>query len=62
MAKVRSTARFTRDGEEAEAAEFALISEVMRRSGLVVTEGAADEESPAVETEQVDIEEGDANE
>jgi hypothetical protein len=34
----------------------------MRRSGLVVTEGAADEESPAAETEHADIEEGDANE
>jgi hypothetical protein len=29
---------------------------------LVVTEGAADEESPVAETEQADIEEGDANE
>jgi hypothetical protein len=29
MARVRSTARITRDGEEAEAAETALISEVM---------------------------------
>jgi hypothetical protein len=62
MARVRSTARVTRDGEEAEAAETALISKVMRRSGLVVTEGAADEESPAAETELADIEEGDANE
>jgi hypothetical protein len=62
MARVRSTARVTRDGDEAEAAETALISEVMRRSGLVVTEGAADEESPAAKTEHADIEEGDANE
>jgi hypothetical protein len=29
---------------------------------LVVTEGAADEESPAAESEQAGIEEGDANE
>ena len=62
MARLRSTARVTRNGEETKAAETAPISEVMRRSGLVVTEGAADEESPAAETEQVDIEEGDANE
>jgi hypothetical protein len=62
MARVRSTARVTRDGDEAEAAETAPISKVMRRSGLVVTEGVADEESPAVETEQAYIEEGDANE
>jgi hypothetical protein len=43
MARVRSTARVTRDGEEAE---------VMRRSGLV-----ASEEAPATETEQADVEE-----
>jgi hypothetical protein len=60
MARVRSTARVTRDEDEAEIAETAPISEVMRRSGLVVTEGAVDEESPAAETEQADIEEGDA--
>jgi hypothetical protein len=39
MARVRSTARVTREGEEAEATETAPISEVMRHSGLVVTEG-----------------------
>jgi hypothetical protein len=37
MARVRSTARVTRGGEEAEAAETAPISEVMRQSGLVLT-------------------------
>jgi hypothetical protein len=52
MARVRSTARVTRDGEEAEATETALISEVMRQSGLVVTEGANEEGAPVVETEQ----------
>jgi hypothetical protein len=62
MVRVRSIARVTRDGEEVEAAETAPISEVMRRSRLVVTEGAADEESPTAEIEQADIEEGDANE
>jgi hypothetical protein len=62
MARVRSTARVTHDGEEAEAAETAPISEVMRRSGLAVTKGIVDKESPAAETEQVDIEEGDGNE
>ena len=62
MARVRSTARVTRDGDEAEAAETAPISEVMRRSGLIVTEGASDEGAPAAEAEQADIEEGDANE
>jgi hypothetical protein len=62
MARVRSTARITRDGEEAEAAETAPISEVMRQSGLVVTEGASEEGTPAAEAEQADIEEGNANE
>jgi hypothetical protein len=62
MARVRSIARVTGDGDEAEATDTAPISEVMKRSGLVVTEGAADEESPAVETEHADIEEGDVNE
>jgi hypothetical protein len=36
MARVRSTARVTRDGEEAEATETAPISEVMKWLGLVV--------------------------
>jgi hypothetical protein len=62
MARVRSTARVTRDGEETEAAKTAPISEVMRRSGLDETEGASDEDTPTTEAEQADIEEGDANE
>jgi hypothetical protein len=52
MARVRSTARVTHDGEEAKAAETAPISKVMKRSGLVVSEDAA-----AAEAEQVDAEE-----
>jgi hypothetical protein len=52
MARVRSTARVTREGEEAEGAETAPISEVMKRSGLV-----ASEEAPAAEAEQADAEE-----
>jgi hypothetical protein len=62
MARVRSTARITRDEEETEATETAPISEVMRRSGLVVTEGGSDEGAPATEVEQADIEEGDIGE
>jgi hypothetical protein len=62
MDRVRSTARVTRDEEETEAAETAPISEVMRQSGLVVTEGASDEGAPAAEAEHADIEEGDADE
>ena len=57
MARVRSTARVTRDGEETEAIETAPISEVMKQSGLVVTEGATDEGASAAEAEYADIEE-----
>jgi hypothetical protein len=57
MARVRSTARVTRDGEEAEAAETAPISEVMKRSGLAVPEEAS-EGTPAAKAEQIDVEEG----
>jgi hypothetical protein len=62
MARVCSTARVTHDGEEAETTETGLISEVMKQSGLVVTEGATDEGAPAAEAEQADIEEDDADE
>jgi hypothetical protein len=62
MARVHSTARITRDGEEAEAAETAPISEVMRQSGLVVIEGDSEEDAPAAEAKQADIEEGNADE
>ena len=62
MARVCSTAKITRDGEEAEAAKTAPISEVMRQSGLVVTEDAFEEGAPAAEAEQADIEEGNADE
>jgi hypothetical protein len=48
MARVRSTTRVTHDGEETEAAKTAPISEVMRRSGLVMMEGASDEGAPAL--------------
>jgi hypothetical protein len=52
----------TCDREEAKTTETALISEVMKQSGLVMTEGATDEGAPAAEAEQADIEEDDANE
>ena len=52
MARVCSTARVTRDGEEAEATETAPISEVTRQSGLVVSEEAIEQGAPAAETEQ----------
>ena len=62
MARVRSTARVTREGEETEATETAPISEVMRQSGLVVIEEAIDESAPTVVTEQADIEEENVDE
>jgi hypothetical protein len=57
MARVRSTARVTREGEETEATETAPISEVMRQSGLVVIEEATDEGAPATEAEHTVAEE-----
>jgi hypothetical protein len=62
MARVRSTTRVTHDREEIEATETAPISEVMRQSGLVVSEGATDEGAPAAEAEQADVEEDDVDE
>jgi hypothetical protein len=62
MARVRSTARMTRAGEESEATESAPISKVMRQSGLVVTEGAIDKVPHAAEAIQVDIEEENSDE
>jgi hypothetical protein len=52
MARVRSTARVERDGDETEATETVLISEAMRRSGLV-----SSEDTPAAEATQADVEE-----
>jgi hypothetical protein len=51
MARVRSTARVSREGEETEVTETAPISEVMKQSGLVVTEGTTDEGTPVAEAE-----------
>jgi hypothetical protein len=62
MARVRSTARVTREGEETEATEAAPIFEIMRQSGLVVTEGTIDEDTPAAKAEQADIKEKSADE
>jgi hypothetical protein len=54
MARVRSTARVSREGDDAEVTETAPISKVMRRSGLVVSEGAVAEGGTA-EAEQTII-------
>jgi hypothetical protein len=52
MARVRSTARVDREGDETEATETVPISEAMKRSGLVTLEDV-----PAAEAEQADVEE-----
>jgi hypothetical protein len=52
MARVRSTARVERDGDEAEAAETVPISVAMKRSGLVTAE-----DTPTAEATQADVEE-----
>jgi hypothetical protein len=57
MAKVRSTARVSRERDETEATETTPISEVMERSGLVVIEGVVDEGAPDAEAEQTVAEE-----
>jgi hypothetical protein len=52
MARVRSTARVSREGDETEATETAPISEVMRRSGLVASEETIAEGASNAEAEQ----------
>jgi hypothetical protein len=56
MARVRSTSRVTHDGEEDEGAETAPISEVMKRSGLVVSEDASVAEAEQVDAEEIESE------
>jgi hypothetical protein len=54
---VRSTTRVSREEEETEVTESAPISEVMKQSGLVVTEGTTDEGTPVAEAKQTVVEE-----
>jgi hypothetical protein len=61
MARVRSTARVSREGDEAEVAEIAPISEVMKQSGLVPEEAVAEGTSIA-EAKQIAVERGSENE
>jgi hypothetical protein len=56
MARVRSTARVSREEDEAEAAETAPISEVMKRSGLVVPGEITDEGASNAEAGQTVVE------
>jgi hypothetical protein len=62
MARVRSTARVSREGDEAEVTETAPISEVMRQSGLVVPEEPIAEGTLTAEAEQITVGEGSGNE
>jgi hypothetical protein len=57
MARVRSTSRVSREGEEIKATETTPILEVMERSGLVVIEGVVDKGAPNAEAEQTVVEE-----
>jgi hypothetical protein len=63
MARVRSTARVEREGDEAEGAETVPISEAMQRSGLVTSKRipTAETEQDVAEAEQGDIEEADSD-
>jgi hypothetical protein len=56
MARVRSTARVTHEGEETKVTETTPISEVMKQSGLVMTEETTNE-GPVAEAEQTVAEE-----
>jgi len=53
MARVRTTARVSHEGDETEATEAAPISEVVRRSGLVALEEAIAEVASNAEVEQI---------
>jgi hypothetical protein len=56
MARVRSTARVSREGDETEAAETTPISEVMKRSGLVAAvEGTSNAKSKQTIVEGEDV-------
>jgi hypothetical protein len=55
MARVRSTARLSREGDEAEVTKTTPISKVMRQLGLVVPEEAVAEGSSIAEAEQIAV-------
>jgi hypothetical protein len=62
MARVRLTARVSREGDEAEVTETTPISELMRQSGLVVPEKLVAESTLTAEVEQITVGEGSGNE
>ena len=59
MARVRSTATVSREGDDAEMKETTSISEMMRRSGLVEPEEAVAEGDTAEAEQTVDGDESD---
>jgi hypothetical protein len=62
MARVRSTARVSREGDKAEITETAPISEVMRQSGLIVSEEPIAEGTLTAEAKGISVGEGSGNE
>jgi hypothetical protein len=62
MARVRSTARVSREGGEVEVTEMTPISEVMRQSGLVLLEEPIVEGTSTAEAEGITVGEGSGNE
>jgi hypothetical protein len=61
VARIKSFTRLTNEGGEIETSETAPISEVMRRSGLVIQEGEGsflEKDSVNTEAENVDAEAG----
>jgi hypothetical protein len=62
MARVRSTAKVSHEGNETEVTDTAPILEVRRRSGLVVQEGATAKGTSNAEAEQVMAKVGSDNE
>jgi hypothetical protein len=56
MARVRSTARVSREGDKTEATKTAPISELMKRPVLVVAEEVVDEGASNAEAEQTVVE------
>jgi hypothetical protein len=62
MARVRSTARVSREGDEVEVTKTTPISEVMRHSGIVVSEEPIAKGTLTVEAEGITVGEGSGHE
>jgi hypothetical protein len=62
MARVRSTARVSREGDEVKVTETAPIPELMRQSGLVVSKEPITKGTLTAEAEGITVGEGSGNE